>query len=243
MKYICLLAAIALFDSRLPAQDAIPKSLGSMQLDLDTLRKWETRIYTYRAKSPGQNVQKHFGTFTLSTDVKSGQIVLVDQLELTYRGEKLSLNLKHECKQDSYLSPVLIESEGSGSDELGTFTLTVDGTDATVRRKGQMQVIELPKGTVTSWAFMRLVTLLPRQKGSVVVFDHWMESEELNQKRKFQVESLGVDSIHLGDVDVSCTKFRLDGGGNHPAYYWVDESDVLQQVLADGRKLIQLMER
>lgn len=243
MKYICLLTAIALFDSRLPAQDAMPKSLGSMQLDLDALRKWETRIYTYRAKSPGRNDEKILGTVTLKTDVNSRQIVFVDQVELTYRGEKLSLNLKHECRRDSYLSPVLIESAGSGTDEFGTYTLTVDGTDATVRRKGQMQVIELPKTTVTSWAFMRLVTLLPRQKGSVVVFDHWMESEELNQKRKYRVESLGVDSIHRGDIGVSCTKFRLDGGGSHPAYYWVDESDVLQQVLADEQKLIQLIER
>jgi hypothetical protein len=73
-----------------------------------------------------------------------------------------------------------------------------------------------------------------------VSFDHWLESEELNLKKSFVVECIGVEAVPWKDENVPCTKFRLTGGGNHPAYYCVGDDDVLRQVLIDDRALIRL---
>ena len=69
-----------------------------------------------------------------------------------------------------------------------------------------------------------------------------MESEELNQKTDFRVQSLGTETIEQGKAEISCTKFRLEGAGNFPAHYWVDDAGVLRQILIDERKVIQLQE-
>lgn len=242
MKHLLVPVLILLFplilNSQAPAQDR----LSTLVLDFDSLRQWKTRTYTYRAASPGRTEQTNLGKFTLKTTVTSERVELDDSVELTYGGEEMSLRLRHECKRDNFLSPVRIESNGKSSDEFGTFILTVDGTKGKVRRNGDDKPIELPEQTVTSWAFMRLVTLVPRQKGTVLTFDHWMESEELNQKRNYRIESLGPDSIQSGDDEIMCTKFRLDGGGSHPAFYWVNTMGLLQQMLIDERKWIELVE-
>ena len=152
------------------------------------------------------------------------------------------MDLTYRCKKDNFLSPVRIESKEKGDDEFGTFVVTIDGEKATVRSEGREREMELPTNVVTWSAFFRLVTLLPREKGSRVSFDHWLESEELNLKKEFVVECLGWDTVQSGQEEVTCTKFRLTGGGNHPAYCWVDDDGVLRQVLIDERKLMRLQD-
>lgn len=41
---------------------------------------------------------------------------------------------------------------------------------------------------------------------------------------------------------LTCSKFQLTGGGIHPAYYWVTGEGVLQRVMLDERKVIELQE-
>jgi hypothetical protein len=176
----------------------------------------------------------------LKTEVGPDSITLGDTFALIYRGKELSLHLTHQCRKDNFLSPKRIESKGEGDDELETFVATVDGGKATNRSGKGVREIELPEGTVTSSAFFRLVTLLPRQEGNRISYPYSLESDELNLKKDFLVECMSQDTVQSGEEEVTCTKFRLTGGGNSPACYWVDDDDVLRQVLIDERKLIRL---
>jgi len=220
------------------AEEATP--LGQLDLDLSRLKTWGSKVYTFEASRPGSNEKTILGEMTLTTKVTDEAVALTDQFEIDYRGQKLTLDLTHQCEKDNFLSPVRIESKGEGDDELGTFVATVEDGQATIRRNGKEREMELPEGTVTFSAFFRLVTLLPRERGSRVSFPHWLESEELNLKNDFMVECTGQDGLPLGGQNVECTLFRLTGGGIRPAYYWVDGGGVLRQVLIDDRKLLRL---
>jgi hypothetical protein len=220
------------------AQDAKP--LGTLDLDLSRLKTWGTRVYTYEATRPDNNEKVGGGRVVLKTNVGPDSISLDDTFALIYRGKELSLHLTHLCRKDNFLSPVRIVSKGKGDDELGTFIATIEGGKATIRFVNGVREMELPEGTVSSWALFRLVTLLPRQEGSRISYPYSLESEELNLKEHYLVECMGRDTVQSGEEEVTCTKFRLTGGGNSPAYYWVDDDDVLRQVLIDERKLIRL---
>ena len=67
-----------------------------------------------------------------------------------------------------------------------------------------------------------------------------LESEEFNLKKDFLVECLGQDTVQSGQEGITCTKFRLTGGGIQPADFWVSDDGVLRQVLIDEMKLIRL---
>ena len=233
---ICCFLVLVTFP--VDAQETVP--LNTLKLNVNRLKTWETKSYSYEATRPGSNEKAGEGRFVLKTVVGPDSVLLDDTMALIYRGKELSLHLTHQCRTDSYLSPIRIESTGEGDDEFGTFVATIDGKKATVRTKGRDKEIGLPQGTVSSWAFFRLVTLLPREKGNRVSFDHWLESEEFNLKKGFVVECTGRDVVQAGREGVTCTKFCLTGGGNHPAYYWVDDNGVLRQVLLDERKWIRL---
>ncbi|MFW6114344.1 MAG: hypothetical protein ACOC7K_01235 [bacterium] len=236
------LVCCVLLATGLPARAEHAKPLGTLELDLGQLRDWGTRTYAYEASRPGTSEKTIKGQVVLNTEVADDAILLTDHMEIDFRGEKLTLDLTHQSKKDNFLSPVRIDSKGAGDDEFGTFVVTIEGDEATVRSDGRERKMELPKNVVTFMAFFRLVTLLPRQEGSRISFPHWLESEELNLKKDFTVECMGPETVQTGQEGVTCTKFRLTGGGNHPAFYWVDDHGVLRQVLIDERKLIRLRE-
>ena len=225
----------------LPAHAQEAKPLGSLPLDLNRLKTWGTKVYTYEASRPGGSEKTIIGRVALETEVTGDLVVLNDRMEISFRGKKLSLDLTHRCKRDNYLSPFRIDSKGEGDDELGTFVVTIDGEKATVRSEDGEREMELPHDVVTWSAFFRLVTLLPRQEGGRISYPYSLESEELNLKRDFLVECMGRGTVQWGPEGISCTKFRLTGGGNHPAFYWVSDDGVLRQVLIDERKLMRLV--
>lgn len=236
------LCCCVLLTTGLPAQSQDPKPLGSLDLDLGRLQTWGTKSYTYEATRPGSNERVRGGRLVLKTEVGPDSIILDDTFALTYRGKELSLHLKHQCRKDSFLSPVRIESKGKGDNEFKTYVATIEGGKATIRFENGVREMELPEGTVSSWAFFRLVTLLPRQEGSRVSYPYALESEEFHLKENYLVECLGRDTVPAGKERITCTKFQLGHGGIHPAYYWVDDDGVLRQVLIDERKLIRLQD-
>jgi hypothetical protein len=240
IRSMLLCCPLVLIASTAYPQPALP--LNSLKLDLNRLKSWGMKRYIYEAGHPGSSEKAGEGRVDLKTTVGPDSIVLEDTFALVYRGKELSLHMVHRCRRDSSLSSKRIESKGEGDDELGTFVAAVDGGKAVVRMGDERQEIDVPKGTVSHYAFFRIVTLLPREKGSRISFAHWLESEELHLKKDFVVECLGRDTVAQAEKQVVCTKFCLTGGGNHPAYYWVDDESVLRQVLIDNRKWIRLRE-
>jgi len=215
--------------------------LSSLMLDLGRLESGEQR-YTYRAQSPASNEQAVKGTVVFAMEVKNDTVILRDTMELTVRGNRWSLDLVHHCRKNNYLSPAKIESTGQGDDEVATFVAVIEDGKATVRVGGQERIIDIPADTVTFSAFVRLLPLLPREKGIRISFPHWLESSELNLKQDFVTECLGEEAITRGDQELPCTKYRLTSGQIMPTEAWVDSRGILQRLLIDRRKVIDLVQ-
>jgi hypothetical protein len=215
------------------AQDA--KGLGSLDFDLDRLKTWGTKTYIYELSRPGSSERTILGRVTLKTEVTGDLVILNDQAKISYRGTKQSLDLTHRCKKDNFLSPIRIDSKSKG--EVGTFVATIDGEKATIRSEGRERTMVLPRNVVTTWAFYRLVTLMPRQKGSRISYPYSIESEDfILVERDFLVECMGRGTVQSGQERITCTKFCLNGRD----FYWVGDDGVLRQVLTGGGKLWRL---
>ncbi len=222
------------------AQERDTIGLGDLMLNWDRLKMRGEQHYTYRAKSPGGIADAGSGKVVFATDVKDKELVLKDKMELTYRGKKLSLDLIHYCQRDNYLSPSKILSKGEGDDEVATFVAVIEGGKAKVEFDGRERIIEIPDDTVSFSALVRILPLLPRDKGLRIEFPHWLESSELNLKDDFMIECLGQDALTRDDQELVCTKFRLTGMGIMPMDAWVDSDGVLQRMLIDKRKVMDL---
>jgi hypothetical protein len=163
---------------------------------------------------------------------------LTDEYLLRFEGKPMSLNMTQVCRMDQYLSPVKIEYKGKGSDELETFKATIKDGQAKIegQRNGMM---EIPKGTVTSSAFIRIVTQLPRVKGATYRYDFALEASEMNLKKEYLVKVIGKETID-SNGPVKCWKISQNGGGISEQLFWVTEDGILQRILMDGRKQIDL---
>lgn len=171
-------------------------------------------------------------------------MVLRDRFDITYRGQRMTLETVHACRQDNFLSPTRIESKGEGSDEVRTFVAMVDNGKAVVHSANRPDTVqEIPAGTITAAGMMRLVTLVPRTVGTTFPFGYWLESEELNLKKNYRLTVLPSETIACGGRQVKCSKFQLTGGGISPVFYWVTEDGMLQRMLMDGRKVMELESR
>ena len=136
---------------------------ASQDFNLSTLKTWGTKHYTYSVREPDGKTASVLGTVSLSTELTDDAVILNDNYQMTYRGETLSLQIIHTCVKDKFLSPTRIESKGEGSDEVATFVATIAEGKAMIRTQdGRESVRDLPDGTITMAAMMRLVTLVSR---------------------------------------------------------------------------------
>ena len=217
------------------AWDALDNSLSSLQ-------SWGTRNYTYSVRERGSNKTTIVGTVSLSTELRNDSVLLIDKFDITYRGEQLLIEIIHTCGKDNFLSPSQIEIKAEGGiDEVASFVATVAKGQATIRMQdGRQSVRELPEGTITTAAMMRLVTTVPQIPNRTYSYKYSLESEEMNLKKDYRLEVLPPETIQSGDNQVRCSKFNLTGGGISPVYYWVTKDGVLQRLMLDNRKVIEL---
>lgn len=101
-------------------------------------------------------------------------------------------------------------------------------------------MMEIPKGTVTSAAFMRIVTQLPRVEGATYRYDFALEASEMNLKKEYLAKVIGKETIICDGVPVKCWKISQNGGGIDEKLFWVTENGILQRILMDRRKQIDL---
>lgn len=241
MRRALMALPVGLLCAGILAEEGRDTDWSSLKLTLRDLKTWGARHYTYSAREPGGKEVSLSGKVTLTTELKEDAVVLRDSFQVTYKGEKISLDMVHTCRKDAFLSPTRIESEGKGDGEAVTFAATVADGRAEVRRAdGRVTTREVPHGTITMAAMMRLVTLVPRTPGKSYSYDYSLESDEMNLKKGYRLSVLEPEEITIGDRKVKCSKLELTGGGIRPAYYWVSEDGVLQRILLDDRKVIEL---
>ena len=79
--FCCVLLTAGL---RATAQDA--QELGSLDLDLNRLKTWGTKVYTYEASRPGSDEKTIMGRFALKTEVADDAVLLNDRMEISFWG-------------------------------------------------------------------------------------------------------------------------------------------------------------
>lgn len=219
-----------------------PTKLADVQLNLRSLADWGRHQYTFQAEAPGGRSIAGRGRVVLSTEVRDGKVILTDEVKVTYRGESMQLNIVHECRLDNYLSPIRIESKGTGDDEFGTFVATFRDGAATVVSDEGTSVVKVPEDTVAYLALLRLVTLLPREPGRVYTFDHWLESSEMLLKHDYRIECVGYDSVAHGEKKFRCAKFAVSSQRAQVLEVWVSSRGWILRMILDERKLFELDE-
>ena len=198
---------------------------------------WGTKRYKFTLFKNEEKIE--MGSVTLRNKLTRDRVILTDEYLLRFEGKPISLNMTQVCRMDQYLSPVKIEFKGKGSDEFETFKATIKDGQAKVSGPGR-GLMKIPEGTVTSAAFMRIVTQLPRVDGATYRYDFALEASEMNLKKDYIAKVIGKETIICDGVPVKCWKISQNGGGIREQLFWVTEEGILQRILMDGRKQIDL---
>ena len=202
---------------------------------------WGTQRYKFTLIKNEEKIE--LGSVTLRNKLTQDRVILTDEYLLSIEGKPMSLNMTQVCRKDQYLSPLKIECEGKGNDEMPTFKATIQDGEAKIERKLPFKISnskQIPEGTVTSAAFMRIVTQLPRVDGATYRYAFALEASEMNLKKDYVAKVIGKETIICDGEPVKCWKISQNGGGIREQLFWVTEDGILQRVLQDGRKQIDL---
>jgi hypothetical protein len=133
----------------------------------------------------------------------------------------------------------MIRSVGEGDDEVGTFTVVVGDSNATVTTEdGQTRKIDFPADTLTDVAMFRIFTLLPTTEGATFSVGHVMEVSELNLKGPAVIAYRGLEEISLSGKTLKLHKFVYLRDDRTVAEAWIDSDHILRQIQLDGRKVL-----
>ena len=202
---------------------------------------WGTQRYKFTLIKNEEKIE--LGSVALRNKLTQDRVILTDEYLLRFEGKPMSLNMTQVCLKDQYLSPLKIECEGKGNDEMPTFKATIQDGEAKIERKLPFKISnskQIPEGTVTSAAFMRIVTQLPRVDGATYRYAFALEASEMNLKKDYVAKVIGKETIICDGEPVKCWKISQNGGGIREQLFWVTEDGILQRVLQDGRKQIDL---
>ena len=198
--------------------------------------KWGTQKYKFTLIKDEEKIE--LGSAILRTQLKDDRVILTDEYFARYEGKPMSLNMMQVCLQDHYLSPVKIECEGKG-DEMPTLKAIIKDGEAKISGEWN-KTMKIPKGTVTSAAFYRIVTQLPRVQGATYRYDFALEAGEMHLKRDYIVKVIGKETIIIDGEKIECWKISQNGGAIMEQLFWVSEDGILLRVLMDGRKQMDL---
>ena len=202
---------------------------------------WGTQRYKFTLIKNEEKIE--LGSVALRNKLTQDRVILTDEYLLSIKGKPMSLNMTQVCLKDQYLSPLKIECEGKGNDEMPTFKATIQDGEAKIERKLPFKISnskQIPEGTVTSAAFMRIDTQLPRVDGATYRYAFALEASEMNLKKDYVAKVIGKETIICDGEPVKCWKISQNGGGIREQLFWVTEDGILQRVLQDGRKQIDL---
>ena len=199
---------------------------------------WGTQRYKFTLIKNKEKIES--GSVTFRSELKGDQVILTDKYLLRHRGKTMSANMKQVCLKDQYLSPVKIECEGKGSEEIPTFNAIIKDGEAKISAPWNKSM-KIPEGTVTSAAFFRIVTQLPRVRGATYRYDFALEAGEMNLKKDYIAKVIDKETIISNGAKVECWKISQNGGGIMEQLFWVTEDGTLQRALMDRRKQIDLL--
>ena len=198
---------------------------------------WGTKRYKFTLFKNEEKIE--MGSVTLRHKLTRDRVILTDEYLLRFEGKPMSLNMTQVCLKDKYLSPVRIDCKGKGNDQFPTYKATIKDGQAKILGP-QNGFMKIPEGTLTTMAFMRIVTQLPRIKGSTYRYGFALDANEMKLKKDYVAKVIGKETIVNNGVPVKCWKISQNGGGIKEQLFWVTEEGILQRILMDGSKQIDL---
>src|ERR1051326_2982015 len=72
-------------------------TLDSLTFNLDKLKEWGTKQYTYRLVQPDGTPGEVLGKFVLSTKVDDDAVNLNDEMAINYKGKRLLGTITLQC--------------------------------------------------------------------------------------------------------------------------------------------------
>ncbi len=213
------------------------RPLRKVDFDLDKLKSWGTRTFTYTIEDDGQ--MHELGTVTLETKVAEKRVTHHDVWKLRWKEKDIALDVEMDCAADIFMRPATIVAKGHGSGDSGTFTAKIGDeagdvtfTDDTKKR------FDLPPNTLTDMALFRVFTLLPRVEGAEFLVARLLEASELRMKGPGFIKAVGTDKINVGGKPKTMFKFTYSRGDRVIIEAWVDNAGACRQLRLDRRKTL-----
>lgn len=224
-----------------PSVDKAPEAtpIESLTLDLGKLPK-EVK---YKIGRIGENnsVIDIRGTIVAKTSVLESSVEIEDAF--TRESSDETATLKETCAKDSLLT--LQRAEGIAPDGDGFNVLVEDGKVKFQPKSGDASEDEFAKNSITRSAFLRIITLLPREKDKTYSFGNLLRPDHYKTgDGPYVVECKGEESLDRGAGPIACTKFELHtekDTDRQIVEFLVSADGLLQRMTYDGREVTDLV--
>jgi hypothetical protein len=133
------------------------------------------------------------------------------------------------CEPNEYLSPLAVSVNTVGGDNAVSFEGKVKEGRMVVTAQGEKQARKLKSNTVVDFAFMRLVTILPRtEEYSLSLIELIKPEIKEGVVAKFEKE----ETIEHDGKKVKARRFILSDGVGEDKFYWVGAAGQLYKLQA-----------
>jgi hypothetical protein len=170
------------------------------------------------------------GWVHLKAEEKDGKLVFTDELVLQpTKNQTISIKTALTCEPNEYLSPLAVSVDSTGGDDAVSFEGKVKEGRMVVSSQGQKQARKLNSNTVVDFAFLRLVTILPRTEEYSLSLIELMKPEiKEGAVAKFEKE----ETIEHDGKKVKARRFILSDGVGEDRFYWVGAAGQLYKLQA-----------
>lgn len=170
------------------------------------------------------------GWVHLKAEEKDGKVVLTDELHLQpAKDQTLSIKVALTCEPNEYLSPLAISFDSVGGEGPGAFEGKVKEGRLILTHQGEKKAQKLQPNTVVDFAFLRLVTILPRTPEYSMALVELIKPElKDGTVARFDRE----ETIEHDGKKVKARRFVLSNGDSEDRFYWVGAAGQLYKMQA-----------
>lgn len=170
------------------------------------------------------------GWVHLKSEAKDGKIVLTDELHLEpAKDQVMSIKVALTCEPNEYLSPLAISFDAVGGEGPAAFEGKVKEGRLILTHQGEKKAQKLQPNTVVDFAFLRLVTILPRTPEYSMALVELIKPElKDGAAAKFDRE----ETIEHDGKKVKARRFVLSNGDGEDRFYWVGAAGELYKMQA-----------
>ena len=212
------------------------KPLNEIPIEVSAFGKTETMHYALGLNADPKTWDWKSKSNFLYSRTTTILATAVEMFDTVTAGAK-TYNMRLTCKKNPYLDVVRSHvTEEQGGKILDESRVEVkNGKLHQSFLKAKPNVIDYPDNIVSQAGLMRIVEVLPREKGVLYTFPGYFDPQEPRPEtgEGIGLECMGEAEIKAADRKLTCTLFVLRGVRRECRFY-VDDKGVLQFVEMDG---------